>query len=104
MVDDAADARRVPEGWLNMLELVIDEAIEREGGIRLDTEDLRVDVPLEFGDDAERAEWGFDGSVTVETEGTRGTLAEWYHLHRESLPDPHGNGKNAGTPRDDANR
>lgn len=102
MADDAADARRVPEGWLNILELVLDEAIEREGGIRLDTEDLRVDVPLEFGDDADRAEWGFDGSVTVETEGTRGTLAEWYHLHRESLPDPHGNGDRVVTSTDDS--
>lgn len=88
MVDDSTSSRRVPEQWLNVLELVIDEAIEREGGIRLDTDDLRVEVPLEFGDDAERAEWGFDGSVTVETKGTRGTLAEWYHLHHESLPDP----------------
>ncbi|MFC7098884.1 hypothetical protein [Halobaculum marinum] len=93
MTDDTTDTRRVPERWLNLLELVIDEGIEREGGIRLAAEELRVDVPLAFGDDAERAEWGFDGSVTVETKGTRGTLAEWYHLHRESLPDPHGNGR-----------
>ena len=93
MSDDTADTGRVPERWLELLELVIDEGIEREGGIELSAEDLRVEVPLAFGDDAERAEWGFDGSVTVETEGTRGTLAEWYHLHRESLPDPHGDGR-----------
>ncbi|MFC7137956.1 hypothetical protein ACFQRB_18930 [Halobaculum litoreum] len=93
MGDDTFDSRRVPERWLNVLELVIDEGIEREGGVRLAADDLRVDVPLAFGDDAERAEWGFDGSVTVETKGTRGTLAEWYHLHRESLPDPHSDGR-----------
>ncbi|WP_435064272.1 hypothetical protein [Halobaculum sp. EA56] len=92
MDDDTTASRRVPERWLNLLELVIDEGIEREGGVSLSAEDLRVEVPLAFGEDADRAEWRFDGSVTVETEGTRGTLAEWYHLHRESLPDPHGNG------------
>ncbi|MFC7068559.1 hypothetical protein [Halobaculum lipolyticum] len=101
MSDETDDSRRVPERWLNLLELVIDEGIEREGGIELSAEDLRVEVPLAFGDDAERAEWGFDGSVTVETKGTRGTLAEWYHLHRESLPDPHGNGREATVPSDD---
>lgn len=90
MNDDTRASRRVPERWLDVLELAIDEGIEREGGVTLSADDLRVEVPLAFGDDADRAEWGFDGSVTVETDGTRGTLAEWYHLHRESLPDPHG--------------
>jgi len=88
MSDDAQHSPRVPERWLSVLELVLDEGIERDGGVELSAEDLRVDVPLSFGDTASRAEWGFDGSVTVETEGTRGTLAEWYHLHRESLPTP----------------
>lgn len=91
MSDDGRTSRRVPQRWLDVLELAIDEGIEREGGITLSADDLRIEVPLAFGDDADRAEWGFDGSVTVETEGTRGTLAEWYHLHRESLPDPGGN-------------
>lgn len=102
MGDDTADSRRVPERWLNVLELVIDEGIEREGGISLSAEDLWLEVPLEFGEDAERAEWGFDGSVTVETEGTRGTLAEWYHIHCESLPDPHGNGGERPDPPENA--
>jgi len=88
MRDDAQHSRRVPERWLSVLELVLDEGIERDGGVELSADDLRIDVPLSFGDGASRAEWGFDGSVTVETEGTRGTLAEWYHLHRESLPTP----------------
>jgi hypothetical protein len=89
MEQNSRSSQRVPERWLDVLELVIDEGIEREGGVTLSADDLRVEVPLAFGDDADRAKWGFDGSVTVETNGTRGTLAEWYHLHRESLPDPH---------------
>lgn len=89
MADNTRSSKRVPERWLDVLELALDEGIEREGGITLAAEELRVDVPLAFGDDADRAEWGFDGSVTVETKGTRGSLAEWFHLHRESLPDPH---------------
>ncbi|QZP39584.1 hypothetical protein [Halobaculum magnesiiphilum] len=100
MSDDTRTSRRVPKRWLDVLELAIDEGIEREGGVTLSAEDLRVEVPLAFGDDADRAEWGFDGSVTVETDGTRGTLAEWYHLHRESLPDPHGDTDRIAAPND----
>ncbi|UIP01402.1 hypothetical protein Hbl1158_15960 (plasmid) [Halobaculum sp. CBA1158] len=90
MTEDPPASRRVPKRWLNVLELVLDEGIEREGGIELEADDLRVEVPLAFDEDADSAEWGFDGSVTIETKGTRGTLAEWYHLHRESLPHPDG--------------
>ncbi|MFC6784558.1 hypothetical protein ACFQFH_01375 [Halobaculum halobium] len=97
MGDDTIGSRRVPEQWLRLLELVIDEGIERQGGVELSAEDLRIDVPLAFGEDADRAEWGFDGSVTVETKGTRGTLAEWYHLHRESLPAPKEDGSSRST-------
>ena len=96
------DSRRVPERWLNLLELVLDEGIERDGGIELSAEELRVDVPLSFGEGGTTAEWGLDGSVTVETEGTRGTLAEWYHLHRESLPSPGSNGTGGPVRADDA--
>ncbi|WP_201289507.1 hypothetical protein [Halobaculum saliterrae] len=92
MDHDTLESRRVPEEWITLLEQMIDESIEREGGIQLSAEDLQVDVPLAFGEDADRAEWGFDGSVTVETKGTRGSLAEWFHLHHESLPAPGENG------------
>lgn len=88
MRDRPGGSRRLPQQWLDVLEVVLDEAIEREGGIRLAADDLRVEIPLSFDEGADRAEWGFDGAVTVETDGTRGTLAEWYHLHHESLPDP----------------
>ncbi|QZX99261.1 hypothetical protein [Halobaculum rubrum] len=97
MNDDTPRSRRVPEQWLTLLEQMIDEGIEREGGIKLSAEDLRVEVPLAFGEDADRAEWGFDGSVTVETKGTRGTLAEWFHLHHESLPTPDEDGVGRST-------
>lgn len=93
MDQDTLGSRRVPDEWITLLEQMIDESIEREGGIQLTAEDLRVDVPLAFGEGADRAEWGFDGSVTVETKGTRGSLAEWYHLHHESLPAPGESGR-----------
>ena len=102
MDEVADDSRRVPARWLNLLELVLDEGIERDGGIELSAEELQVDVPLSFGEGGTTAEWGLDGSVTVETEGTRGTLAEWYHLHRESLPSPGSNGTEGPVRADDA--
>lgn len=102
MSDDTLGSRRVPEEWLTLLEQMIDEGIEREGGIKLSAENLRVDVPLAFGEDADRAEWGFDGSVTVETKGTRGSLAEWFHLHHESLPAPEENGLHRSAVSDDS--
>ena len=97
MSDDTLGSRRVPEQWITLVEQMIDEGIEREGGMKLTAENLRMDVPLAFGEDADRAEWGFDGSVTVETKGTRGTLAEWFHLHHESLPAPEEEGVDGST-------
>jgi len=63
--------------WVEALDDVLDSAVERDDVLELRAERLNVDVPLRFGADAERAEWRFDGTVTVTVEGTSGPLAEW---------------------------
>jgi hypothetical protein len=74
--------------WLDVVERVLDEEIDREEAIRLTAEGLRVDVPLTYGDDPERATWRFDGSVTVRIDGMRGPLADWLKLWLGGPPTP----------------
>jgi selenophosphate synthetase-related protein len=66
--------------WLDVVEQVLDEEIDREEAIRLTADEFEVDIPLSYGDDAERATWRFDGSVTVTVDGMRGPLADWLKL------------------------
>ena len=75
-----------PTEWLDALDDLIDESLNREEDITLSAEDLDVEVPLTFGRDAPAARWRFDGDVTVRVEGLRGSLAEWFALTGEPLP------------------
>ncbi|WP_123536513.1 hypothetical protein [Halosimplex salinum] len=70
--------------WLDVADELIDESVDREESVTLNAEDLTVDVPLSFGEEAQRAQWQFDGKVTVTVEGMRGSIAEWMHLFREA--------------------
>lgn len=84
------DDRREGAGeWLATLDELLDEGVEREDQIRLSADDLSVEVPLTFGEDAPHAEWRFDGDLTVKINGVRASLAEWFHIHGEEprLPD-----------------
>lgn len=65
--------------WMDAIEEVIDASIDEEADIEATFEDLTVDVPLRYGDDAERARWGLDGTVRVSVDGMRGHVAEWLH-------------------------
>ncbi|PSQ24698.1 hypothetical protein BRD06_07585 [Halobacteriales archaeon QS_9_67_15] len=73
--------------WLDLADELIDESVNREESITLTAEDMTVDVPLSFGEDAEQAQWHVDGEVTVTVEGMRGSIAEWMHLFREAQRD-----------------
>jgi hypothetical protein len=66
--------------WLDVVEQVLDEEIDREEAIRLTADEFTVDVPLSYGDEPERATWRFNGSVTVTVDGMRGPLADWLKL------------------------
>lgn len=63
--------------WMDAIEEVIDASIDEEADLEATFEDMTVDVPLSYGDDAERAQWGFDGTVRVSIDGMRGNVAEW---------------------------
>lgn len=63
--------------WIETLERVIDEGVERDEAVELTADRLEVDVPLRFDTDAERARWRFDGTVRVSADGASGPLADW---------------------------
>ncbi|QIO22154.1 hypothetical protein [Haloarcula sp. JP-L23] len=65
------------------VERLLDETVDREDALAVSVEDLEVDVPIRFGDDAPRARWRFDGDVTVTVDGIRQPLREWIELHEE---------------------
>jgi hypothetical protein len=84
---EASDASEYPQTWMDSIDEVLDEAMARDEGLELTAEDLRVEVPLRFGEDAPRAEWEFDGGVRIDVEGERGPLAEWVRLWGSQLPE-----------------
>jgi hypothetical protein len=73
--------------WLDVVEQVLDEEIDRDEAVRLVADDFTVDIPLSYGDDPERARWRFNGSVTVTIDGMRGPLADWLKLWLSGSPD-----------------
>ena len=78
---------RAPPTWLDTVEQLLDETVDREEQFELVAEDLRVEVPLLAGEDTPRAEWGFDGTVSVDVKGLRGPLAEWLQLWEDRHAD-----------------
>lgn len=77
------DAPDGEESWLEFLDDLLDEEIDREEALELTAEDLEVDVPLRFGEDSPHASWGFDGTVRVSVEGPSGPLADWLRFWYE---------------------
>ncbi|WP_430505227.1 hypothetical protein [Haloparvum sp. PAK95] len=78
---DAAEEEE--ESWLEVLDDLLDEEIDRDEALELTAEDLEVDVPLRFGEDSPHAKWGFDGTVRVSVEGPSGPLADWLRFWYE---------------------
>jgi hypothetical protein len=62
---------------MDVIDDVLDAAVEGDDTVEATFEDMRVEVPLQYGDYASYAEWGLDGTVRVHVEGLRGPLAEW---------------------------
>jgi hypothetical protein len=63
--------------WLDVIEDVMDAAMEEEEEYELQFEEFEVDIPERMGPDAERYRWGLDGTVRVRVEGAHGPLADW---------------------------
>lgn len=72
-----------PHTWLETVDELLDESVDRESTVECGLEELELDVPLAFGEDADRARWRFDGTVRVTVEGDRGPLAEWLRYWRD---------------------
>ena len=72
-----------PTGEPSLVDELLEEELASDERVELTMEDVSVDVPLAFGDDAPTAEWSLDGTVRVETEGEAGALREWLQLWRE---------------------
>jgi hypothetical protein len=73
----ATERERRSTTWLDVFDDVLDEVVDDGETVEAEFDDLRVEIPIRYGADADRAEWGFDGAVTVHVEGLRGPLAEW---------------------------
>ncbi|MFD1512760.1 hypothetical protein [Halomarina rubra] len=78
MTDETARPPDAPS-WLDVMEDVLDENIEGEDEISASLSEFTLDIPAELGEGTTHYRWGFDGDVTVRTEGVRATLAEWLH-------------------------
>ncbi len=83
---EAEGAERSPS-WFDLVDAFLDESADRDEVVELTAEDLRVEIPLAFGDGSPRADWRFDGTVRVNTDAQSGPLLEWlrwwYHQSRE---------------------
>ncbi|MFB6236179.1 MAG: hypothetical protein ABEH81_15640 [Halopenitus sp.] len=79
----SVDAAEEDESWLEFLDDLLDEEIDRDEALELTAEDLEVDVPLRFGEDSPHAKWGFDGTVRVSVKGPSGPLADWLRFWYE---------------------
>jgi hypothetical protein len=79
--------RSVAEGqtWLDVVDDVLDTAIDREEDLECTFEEVTVDVPLRMDSEAEFARWHLDGTVRVHVEGMRGPLADWLHWWSRQL-------------------
>jgi hypothetical protein len=71
--------------WLDAADEVLDAAVEEESVVELTAEELEVEVPLRFGDDAPVARWRVDGAVSVHVDGVRRPLAEWLRMWGEEV-------------------
>jgi hypothetical protein len=63
--------------WLDLVDDVLDTAIDSEEDLECTFEEVTVDVPLRMDSEAEFARWHLDGTVSVHVEGMRGPLADW---------------------------
>jgi hypothetical protein len=75
-------AERRPTSWGDVFDDLLDEVVEGGETVEASLDEFRIDVPLRYGEDAPRAEWGFDGTVRMHIEGTRAPLAGWLRWWR----------------------
>jgi hypothetical protein len=74
------------EEWLRTAEEVLDETVEREGTLECEFDEFAVGIPMAWGEEADRARWGLDGTVRVRIDGDRRPLAAWLDWWYDRVP------------------
>lgn len=77
LADDGRPSASDAPSWLDVIEDVVDAAMEGEEEFELTFEEFEVDVPERMGPEADHYRWGLDGSMRVHVEGAHGPLADW---------------------------
>ncbi|WP_435068302.1 hypothetical protein [Haloplanus sp. C73] len=83
--DSSGRATDGEQTWLDLVDDVLDTAIDSEEDLECTFEEVTVDVPLRMDSDAEFARWHLDGTVSVHVEGMRGPLADWLRWWSQQL-------------------
>ncbi|WP_276272318.1 hypothetical protein [Haloarcula litorea] len=86
-MSESAGFEAEEDGLRATVERLLDETVDRGEPLHVTADDLAVDVPIRFGEDAPRARWRFDGEVTVTVDGVRGPLREWFDIHGVEPPE-----------------
>jgi hypothetical protein len=74
---------RAEFSWMEAVEEVLDAQMEDPEDLEAAFDDLEVDVPIRFGEEAPYGRWGLDGTVRISVDGMRGGLAEWLQYWSE---------------------
>jgi hypothetical protein len=77
LADDGWPPESDAPSWLDVIEDVMDAAMEGEEEFELSFEEFEVEVPERTGAGAKHYRWGLDGSVRIHVEGAHGPLADW---------------------------
>jgi hypothetical protein len=77
LADEESGSEPDAPSWLDVIEDVMDAAMEGEEEFELTFEEFEVEVPERMGAEAEHYRWGLDGCVRIHVEGAHGPLADW---------------------------
>jgi hypothetical protein len=73
------------QAWLDVVDDVLDTAIDSDEDLECRFEEVTVDVPLRMDSESEFARWQLDGTVRVHVEGMRGPLSDWLRWWSQQL-------------------
>jgi len=72
------------DDWLDLIDYLTSEAAERNQALECEFEDVSVDVPMSMRQDAETANWRFDGGLTMSVGAVRVPLRDWMQYWERS--------------------
>jgi len=72
------------DDWLDLIDYLTSEAAERNQALECELENVTVDVPMSMRQDAETANWRFDGGLTMSVGEVRVPLRDWMQYWEQS--------------------